>query len=71
MINQAIPGTRKSFSLTKGKRIVGLTGISWSWPTSLVRLETADQYCEDVGYWSKLILSDTSEIVEQDYLKPD
>lgn len=70
-INQALIGTRKTFSLTKGERMPGLADVSWSWTIARVRLETADQYVEDVRQWARHTLSDARKVVEQYYLKPD
>jgi len=49
---------KRTFSIVRGEKLAGVELIDWNATMADVRLDTAEQYCEDVRRWAQQVCED-------------
>ncbi len=54
----------RQWKVTRGAKISGLEGLSWTHTIADVRLKDPEVYCADVKLWAKSVLADTEKLMQ-------
>jgi hypothetical protein len=55
----------RTWSFTRGAKLLGVEDIVWSYTIAAVGLDTAESYCADVRHWAESILADSEQLVRK------
>ena len=62
-VRSEVGSNKRTWSFTRGEKLVGVAGIAWTRTIAEVRLDTAEHYCADVRAWAASIIADAGELV--------
>lgn len=60
---RTVDSGHRTFSFTKGSKLVGVENIRWRFTVAEVRLDTPENYCADVRRWAAIILEDSQSLI--------
>jgi len=60
-----IASGKRNFHITRGEKLAEFGGIHWSQTITGIRLDSPEQYVDDVVHWAESIIIDTASIVEK------
>ncbi len=64
-----LSGGPRNWSLIRRPRLAGVEALTWTRTVADIRLDTAEDYCDDVRAWADSVLIDTEAFVRS--LVPD
>lgn len=62
--NARMAGGQRDWHVTRGPKLAEFSQIRWSRTIFELRLDCAENYCEDVWAWARAVLADTKSLME-------